>query len=271
MDIAYSSNVLEHVPDPERMAEEMLRVTRPGGLVVLSYTLWLSPWGGHETSPWHYLGGERAARRYERRHGKRPKNRYGESLFPLSGGRMMRWARDQRGRSSSPAFPVPPVVGMLGQPRTGAARAGDVEPVAGPPANMTATLVAPVRATREDVRTARVTAYADWLHPCSLSRSLSCSSRAISCRTPSSTFSWTRRGSSLTAGSCGTRQVRPVSFATRPTDTCSRWDLSSSSAISSRSRRGWFSAAGGRWSWWSRSTALACWRPGSASEPRPLD
>jgi arabinofuranan 3-O-arabinosyltransferase len=97
VDIAYSSNVLEHVAEPERMAAEMLRVTRPGGLMALSYTLWLSPWGGHETSPWHYLGGERAARRYERRHGKPPKNKYGESLFPLSAGRMLRWSREQQG------------------------------------------------------------------------------------------------------------------------------------------------------------------------------
>ncbi len=31
VDLACSSNVLEHVPDPVAMAEEMLRVTRPGG------------------------------------------------------------------------------------------------------------------------------------------------------------------------------------------------------------------------------------------------
>ena len=56
----------------------MLRVTRPGGLVVVAYMLWLGPHGGHETSPWHYLGGERAARRYERDATvTRPKNRYG--------------------------------------------------------------------------------------------------------------------------------------------------------------------------------------------------
>ena len=35
----------------------MLRVTRPGGIVFLSYTVWYGPWGGHETAPWHYLGG----------------------------------------------------------------------------------------------------------------------------------------------------------------------------------------------------------------------
>ncbi len=52
VDVCYSSNVLEHVPDPWRMAEEMVRVTRPGGLVFISYTTWFGPWGGHETSPW---------------------------------------------------------------------------------------------------------------------------------------------------------------------------------------------------------------------------
>ncbi len=93
IDVCLSSNVLEHVGDPERMADEMVRVTRPGGLVYLSYTNWLSPHGGHETSPWHYLGGERAARRYERRRGRRPKNRYGDTLFPVSVGRVLRWAR----------------------------------------------------------------------------------------------------------------------------------------------------------------------------------
>ena len=93
VDVVFSSNVLEHVPRPEAMAEEMVRVARPGGLVFLSYTLWLSPWGGHETSPWHFLGGAKAAQRYTRTHAHPPKNLYGESLFPLSAGRMLRWAR----------------------------------------------------------------------------------------------------------------------------------------------------------------------------------
>ncbi|TDB91547.1 class I SAM-dependent methyltransferase [Actinomadura sp. 7K534] len=92
-DVCFSSNVLEHVPDPWRMADEMLRVVRPGGTVFLSFTNWLSPWGGHETSPWHYLGGDRAARRYERRNGRPPKNRYGHSLHPVSVSAAMRWAR----------------------------------------------------------------------------------------------------------------------------------------------------------------------------------
>ena len=95
-DLTYSSNVLEHVRDPWRMADEMVRVTRSGGLVFLSYTLWWGPWGGHETSPWHYLGGVRAARRYERRHGHRPKNVFGTSLFAVTAASGLRWARAQR-------------------------------------------------------------------------------------------------------------------------------------------------------------------------------
>jgi hypothetical protein len=73
------------------MVAEMVRVTRPGGTVVVSWTPWLSPWGGHETSPWHYLGGARAADRYAARHGHRPKNDFGRSLFACSAGRMLRW------------------------------------------------------------------------------------------------------------------------------------------------------------------------------------
>lgn len=93
VDVVFSSNVWEHVPDPEAVADELVRVTRPGGLIFLSYTNWLSPWGGHETSPWHWLGGQRAIRRYTRRHGHPPKNRVGENLFRISVARGLRWAR----------------------------------------------------------------------------------------------------------------------------------------------------------------------------------
>ncbi|MFL6154288.1 MAG: class I SAM-dependent methyltransferase, partial [Ornithinibacter sp.] len=96
VDVCYSSNVLEHVPEPWRMADEMLRVTRPGGVTFISYTVWYGPWGGHETAPWHYLGGRRARDRYLRRHGHEPKNKYGESLFPVTVAAGLRWARSQQ-------------------------------------------------------------------------------------------------------------------------------------------------------------------------------
>lgn len=104
-DIGFSSNVLEHVEDPWQFLDELVRVVRPGGLVFVAFTNWLSPFGGHETSPWHYLGGERAARRYEQRLGYPPKNRYGESLFKLSVTDVQRWARRGEGARLIDAFP----------------------------------------------------------------------------------------------------------------------------------------------------------------------
>lgn len=95
LDVCYSSNVLEHVPEPWRMAQEMVRVTRPGGITFISYTVWFGPWGGHETAPWHFLGGMRARRGYTRRHGHEPKNKFGESLFPVTVRAGLAWARRQ--------------------------------------------------------------------------------------------------------------------------------------------------------------------------------
>lgn len=108
-DIVYSSNVAEHVPGPWDMGEEMLRVTRPGGLTVLSYTVWLGPFGGHETGLWeHYVGGDFARERYTRRHGQPPKNVFGESLFNVSCAAGLDWAHrvEERGEGTVElAFP----------------------------------------------------------------------------------------------------------------------------------------------------------------------
>ncbi|MDT5128546.1 MAG: hypothetical protein QOH54_4190 [Mycobacterium sp.] len=92
VDICLSSNVAEHVAQPWRLGREMLRITRPGGLVVLSYTVWLGPFGGHEMGLTHYLGGARASERYTRKHGHRPKNDYGSSLFAVSAADGLEWA-----------------------------------------------------------------------------------------------------------------------------------------------------------------------------------
>ncbi len=104
-DVSHSSNVLEHVTEPRRFLDEMVRVIRPGGVMFLAFTNWLSPFGGHETSPWHFLGGERAADRYERKHGEAPKNRYGSSLFRLDIADVLPWVRNRDDADLLDAFP----------------------------------------------------------------------------------------------------------------------------------------------------------------------
>ena len=94
-DICVSSNVLEHVRDPLGLIDEMVRATRPGGLIYLSFTNWYSPWGGHEMSPWHYLGSTYAEHRYVRHHHKPPKHTVGTTLFRLHVGPTLRLLRSR--------------------------------------------------------------------------------------------------------------------------------------------------------------------------------
>jgi SAM-dependent methyltransferase len=94
-DVCLSSNVLEHVRDPNGLIDEMIRATRLGGLIYVSFTNWYSPWGGHEMSPWHYLGPGFAERRYVRRHERPPRHRFGTSLFPVHVGAILRQLRSR--------------------------------------------------------------------------------------------------------------------------------------------------------------------------------
>jgi SAM-dependent methyltransferase len=90
--IVCSSNMLEHTAQWQRALAEMVRVLEPAaGLGYLTFGNWYSPWGGHETAPWHYLGGHAAANRYERRYGRRPKNEFGVSLFRLHVQQVVDW------------------------------------------------------------------------------------------------------------------------------------------------------------------------------------
>ncbi len=105
-DICLSSNVVEHTSAPWAMCEEMLRVTRPGGTVIVSYTLWYGPFGGHEMGLTHYAGGHRAARWYTRHHGHPPKNLYGTSLFKVTAAEGLAWSRSVAGAADTTlAFP----------------------------------------------------------------------------------------------------------------------------------------------------------------------
>lgn len=92
VDVCCALNMLEHVPEPWKLLDELVRVTAIGGIVFISVTNWWSPWGGHETSPWHYVGGEWAAVRYENHRGAPPKNRFGKTLFKVHVSELLKWA-----------------------------------------------------------------------------------------------------------------------------------------------------------------------------------
>ena len=97
VDGVFCSNMLEHTPTPERVIAEIERVLRPGGWGYISWTNWLSPWGGHSISPYHYLGPRLGPRVHDRLHGPAAKNRVGEGLFPTYIGRMLRLVRTRPG------------------------------------------------------------------------------------------------------------------------------------------------------------------------------
>jgi SAM-dependent methyltransferase len=96
-DGVFASNMLEHVPEPRRALAEFERILRPGGWAYVSWTNWYSPWGGHELSPFQYLGPRLGPRAYERMKGPPPKHVVGESLFPLHIGPTLRWLRARPG------------------------------------------------------------------------------------------------------------------------------------------------------------------------------
>ena len=90
-----SSNVLEHVAHPWAMIEELLRVCRPGGHVYLSWTNWYSPFGGHDWSPFHYLGPRLGVRVFRFVRGRPPLQVPGRTLFPVHVGQVLRGLRER--------------------------------------------------------------------------------------------------------------------------------------------------------------------------------
>jgi len=91
------SNMLEHTPDPGGVIAEIERVLRPGGWSYISWTNWLSPWGGHAFSPYQYLGPRLGPRLHARLHGAPAKNRVGETLFVTHIGSMLRTVKARPG------------------------------------------------------------------------------------------------------------------------------------------------------------------------------
>ncbi len=92
-DLVICSNVLEHLPRPERLLDAFPRLLTPGGVGYLSWTNWLSPWGGHDFSPFHYFGPRLGPRLWDRWVRRPRRLRPFENLFPTSIGTLLRALR----------------------------------------------------------------------------------------------------------------------------------------------------------------------------------
>lgn len=97
VDGAFCSNLLEHTPDTGAVIREIERVLKPGGWGYVSWTNWYSPWGGHDMTPYQYLGPTLGPRLYERRHGPPRKNPYGDGLWAVHVGPTIRLVENRPG------------------------------------------------------------------------------------------------------------------------------------------------------------------------------
>lgn len=104
-DLVICSNVLEHLAQPERFLGAAHELLQPQGRLYLSWTNWLSPWGGHEFSPWHYLGASVGPAIYDRLSRRTRFHRPHENLFPTYIGRVLRFLREQSALSVEAAAP----------------------------------------------------------------------------------------------------------------------------------------------------------------------
>lgn len=105
-DGVFCSNMLEHVPDARLVIDEIERVLLPGGWGWISWTNWYSPWGGHNITPWHFLGPRLGPKVYERIHGGPPeRNPVFAGLWPTYVGELLAYTRTRPGLRVLDAVP----------------------------------------------------------------------------------------------------------------------------------------------------------------------
>ncbi|MBE0544977.1 MAG: class I SAM-dependent methyltransferase [Verrucomicrobia bacterium] len=92
-DLVVCSNVFEHLANPRGFLSSVHRILTPNGKLYLSWTNWLSPWGGHEFSPFHYLGAQRGHLIYDKFSKRRRLHTPFENLFPTYIGQTLRMIR----------------------------------------------------------------------------------------------------------------------------------------------------------------------------------
>jgi len=89
-DLVICSNVFEHLAKPERFLHSAHKLLAPQGRLYLSWTNWLSPWGGHEFSPLHYLGPRRGHLVFDKLSRQKRKHTPFVNLFPTYIGKTLR-------------------------------------------------------------------------------------------------------------------------------------------------------------------------------------
>jgi SAM-dependent methyltransferase len=95
-DLVVCSNVFEHLLKPDRFLDTAHGLLSPQGKLYLSWTNWLSPWGGHEFSPFHYLGVRRGQGLYDKLIKKHRNHSVFENLFPTYIGQTLKKLRQSR-------------------------------------------------------------------------------------------------------------------------------------------------------------------------------
>lgn len=92
-DLVICSNVLEHLAKPFELISRIPALLQPRGRFYLSWTNWLSPWGGHDFSPFHYLGPRMGPRIYDRLVRRKRIHTPFVTLFPIHIGPVLRAIR----------------------------------------------------------------------------------------------------------------------------------------------------------------------------------
>src|SRR5690242_8410663 len=81
-DLVVCSNVFEHLSKPDQFLESVHKILSPGGKLYLSWTNWLSPWGGHDFSPLHYFGPRNGQWLYDKFLKRHRNHTIYQNLFP---------------------------------------------------------------------------------------------------------------------------------------------------------------------------------------------
>ena len=95
-DLVICSNVLEHLAHPEPFIKAIPNLVKEGKFFYLSWTNWLSPWGGHEFSPFHYLGSKRGHLLFDKISRRKRIHTPFVNLYPISISHVLNMIRRQQ-------------------------------------------------------------------------------------------------------------------------------------------------------------------------------